>query len=101
MSVVVEFTVFESIHAPADIQRVRRAAAAMMQNVMSSGKLINGGFYADVRGGFMLLNVDSAEAVFDLVCPWLHDNCTLKVRPFMEIEKFPTLMQTIAARDVV
>jgi hypothetical protein len=56
--------------------------------------------FPDTRGFFMILKVDSGEDIYDLIAPWANDMTEMRMRPIMELEKFPALMQKISTRYV-
>jgi len=50
-------------------QRVRAEAAEFIVKMLGPGKFVAGGSFADERGGFFALNVESGEELFYLLFP--------------------------------
>ena len=61
------FTVYESITERDAIPRLRKIAGEMVQRVGASGKAESVGIFPGKRGGYFVLNVDSAEELMELV----------------------------------
>ncbi len=95
-----EFEAFNTIFKNEDVIVLRKNAAALIENVTKSGKFVTGGMFPDTRGFFLLLNAESAEEIYDLIAPWANDHTRMRIRPVMELEKFPALMQKISTRYV-
>ncbi len=90
MELFVELEVFDTIIRDEDIKRVRERFGAQLKKIMESGKVISSGFFSDKRGGFLILNVNSAEEVTELLginIEFFH----IKVHPTMPLEKVPEL----------
>ncbi|HTL53771.1 MAG TPA: hypothetical protein VL860_14445 [Planctomycetota bacterium] len=87
MQMLVRFEVFSSITRPEDVQRVRDEVGAQLQKIMKSGKFKGGGCTVGKRGGAMILEVESAEELFELVGPAMLDNGTVAVDPLMGFDK--------------
>jgi hypothetical protein len=50
-----------------DVPALRKHAATGLQRIMESGKVVSSGIFQGKRGGFMVINADSAEELFGLV----------------------------------
>ena len=61
------FTVYGSITDGDSIPRLRQIAGEMVQRVVGSGKAESVGIFPGIRGGYCVLNVDSAEELMELV----------------------------------
>jgi uncharacterized protein DUF3303 len=53
---------------------------------MESGKVVANGVFADTRGGFLVLDVDSSEEIFDLFAP-ATDYIRIETHPLTTAEK--------------
>jgi hypothetical protein len=82
----VEIEVFETIVKDEEIKRVRERFGAQLNKIMASGKLVASGFFAEKRGGFLILNVNSNEDVVELLGV-LIESFRIKVHPVMPLEK--------------
>lgn len=87
MQFLVQFEVFPSITRPEDVIRVRDEVGAQLQKIMKSGAFKGGGSTVGKRGGALILEAASAEALFELIGASLLDNGTVKVDPLMGFDK--------------
>ncbi len=85
MKVHVNWNVFETVVGSAMIAEIRQEVGPLIGKLMESGKMESHGVYADGRGGFLVLNVDSAGEVLSLLYP-LQDFCTIETRPVVSFE---------------
>ena len=83
MRILITFEVFESVAGDDAVKRIREAARNQIQQIQNSGKLVEGGMFADRRGGFLLLDIDKTSDLYELLGGALLDNC--------RIESFPVL----------
>lgn len=67
MRIHATFEVYESITDKDAIPRLRENAGKMLQNLMASGKVEGAGIFPGIRGGYFVLNVDTAEELLELV----------------------------------
>ena len=67
MKMFANFQVYSSITDRDAIPRLRQLAGDMVQRVMGSGKVESAGVFPGKRGGYFVLNVDSAEELMELV----------------------------------
>jgi len=63
----VELEVFDTIIKDDDIKQVRSVFGNQLRKIMNSGKMVANGFFIEKRGGYFILNVDSAEETLDLL----------------------------------
>jgi hypothetical protein len=63
---------------------------------MGSGKMLANGFFAERRAGYLIINVDSAEEVVELLGIMI-EYFRLKVHPVMPLEKVPELFSKYLA----
>ena len=61
------FTVYESITDQDAIPRLRKIAGEMVQRLVESGKAESVGVFPGIRGGYCVINADSAEELIELV----------------------------------
>ena len=86
---------FESIHAPADVERVRRLIGRKTAEIHDSGNVIESGVLADTRGAFFLLEVDSAAELSRLLFP-IQDVARIEAHP---VYSFEALQEMFAEGD--
>ncbi len=67
------------------VARARADEAAALGKLMTSGKMVSGGSFADERGGFFVLDVASSEELFELLNPGA-DLLTLKTHVIISWE---------------
>jgi hypothetical protein len=90
MELFVEMEVFDTIVRDEDIKRVRERFGAQLKKIMASGMVVTSGFFAEKRGGFLILNVNSNEEVVELLGT-LIESFRIKIHPVMPLEKVPEL----------
>jgi hypothetical protein len=78
------------------VPAAQQTVAAEMQKALSSGKVAETGVFADERGGFMILNADSAEELFEFTSGLL-DVSSLEVHPLISAERLGEFFQQQAA----
>jgi len=69
---------------------------AAFQQLLGSGKVADSGVFVDDRAGFVLVNADSADELFDMLSGLL-DVAKLEVHPLMSFEKLGQFFQQQAA----
>ena len=67
MKLFANFEVYPSITDRDAIPRLRQLVGEMIQRVMGSGKVESAGIFPGKRGGYFVLNVDSAEELMEIV----------------------------------
>ena len=90
MQLFIELEVFDTVVKDEDIRHVRNVFGKQMQKITASGKMDANGFFTEKRGGYMILNINSAEEVAELLGPML-EFFHFKVHPVMPLEKVPEL----------
>jgi hypothetical protein len=85
MRVIANFRVYDSITDQEAIPRLRKLAAEMVQRFMDTGKVECSGIVPGIRGGFFVLDVDSAEKLMDLVGD-AHELFDVSFDPVISIE---------------
>jgi len=71
------------------------ALGCQLQEVMQSGKVSASGVFADARGAFFVLEVDSADELFDLFAP-LIDSLRIETHPLITVEKLGEFLESDA-----
>lgn len=67
MRMIANFRVYDSITDQQAIPRLRKLAGEMVQRFMETGKVESAGIVPGIRGGYVVLNADSAEQLMELV----------------------------------
>ena len=67
MRIFANFEAYSSITDRDAIPRLRQIAGEMVQRLMGSGKVESAGVFPGKRGGYFVLNVDTAEELMELV----------------------------------
>ena len=67
MEVFVKFEVFDTIYEREDVLAVRHDFGKQIQKIQQSGKLKEFRAFSDARGGFMLVDIDSAGELRELI----------------------------------
>ena len=77
---------FDTVTSEQDLKRLRQMAGEKAQELAKSGKLIEGGNFADARAGFWLLDADSAYELWELLFP-AHELCHIETHPIQSWEE--------------
>jgi uncharacterized protein YciI len=85
----------ETITDREKVMEVRQVGGKQLQEILQSGKVRASGVFADSRGGFFVLEVDSAEEVFDLFAPVL-DYIRIETHPLTTVEKLAEFLESDA-----
>jgi hypothetical protein len=67
MRMIANFRVYDSITDQQAIPRLRKLAGEMVQRFMESGKVESAGIIPGIRGGYVVLDADSADQLMGLV----------------------------------
>lgn len=86
MQIFLRWEVFHQMVGQEAIQRLREGAAKDLQTIVASGKVTASGVFADARGGFFVLDVESAEELTQLLAETIIDNCRLETHPVYPVE---------------
>ncbi|MDQ3862702.1 MAG: hypothetical protein M3317_04235 [Actinomycetota bacterium] len=86
MQVFVKYEVQETITDREKVMEVRQVGGRNLQQIMESGKVRASGVFADARGGFFVLELDSAEELFDLLAAVI-DYTRIETHPLTTVEK--------------
>jgi hypothetical protein len=75
MRFLVTTKVFETIRSASDLKRQAELVDAQIKRIMESGKLVEGGQFADSRGHFFLIDVENEKDMLQLLNRGLLDSC--------------------------
>jgi hypothetical protein len=81
--------------APAESPALQKIIMDQMGVIMKSGKVKYSGVYADARGGFFVIDIDSPEELKGLIGP-LADIVDITAHPIVPIEALAKLFQDMA-----
>lgn len=88
MRLLVSITVYDEIVSEDDVLRARKVFAESWRKMLDSGKVECSGIYGNARGGFLVVDVDSAEDLWSFPVPSLLDYAHVEVHPVMDTERF-------------
>ncbi len=83
---------FDSITGKAEVEALQQTVGQKIQEIQQSGKLVSGGAFVDARGGYFVVDVDSATELLKLLSP-LHDVCHIETHPIMSFEDLGAFFQ--------
>ena len=83
MKFLVITKVFETIHNSSDLKRQEVLVREQIQKIMDSGKLIDGGQFADARGHFFLVDIDKEKELLELLGRGILDACNVESHPII------------------
>ncbi|HYX29393.1 MAG TPA: hypothetical protein VE863_12585 [Pyrinomonadaceae bacterium] len=92
MQIFVGFEAFDTIISDA-VPGLRQEAGELIQRIMGSGKVTASGIFVDQRGGFLVIEVGSAEELMDLISPTMVDNFHVTTHPLVSMEKLGEFFQ--------
>ena len=92
MQVFAKYELQETITDREKVREVRQRSGRHLQQLLQSGKVRADGVFADVRGGFFVLEVDSAEELFDVFAPVL-DYIRIETHPLTTVEKLQEFLE--------
>lgn len=62
-----------------------------IQQMLDSPKVKDGGFFADARGMYLILEVDSADEIVEILGPEILDNAYVESHPIASAERMGEL----------
>ncbi len=80
---------------PADSSAIRKTVGELIGVIMKSGKVKESGNYADARGGFYVIEIDSPEDLKRLITPIL-DVASVNAHPILPMDVMQKLFQEMA-----
>jgi hypothetical protein len=96
MRFLVKIVISESIHGAEDVS-VRKAVGEQIQKIVNSGKMESGGAFADMCGGYFVLNVDSSTDLRELIGLALLANAHIECHPLTSFEELMAFFKKNAA----
>ena len=97
MEVFVKFEVFDTIYDREDVLALRQDVGRTIQRIQQSGKLKEFRAFSDARGGFMLVDTDSSQELFELFGAPLLDHFHLETHPVTTAEELAEFFERDAA----
>ena len=83
---------FDSITSKAEVEALQQTVGQKIQEIQQSGKLVSGGAFVDARGGYFVVDVDSATELFKLLVP-MHDVAHIETHPLISFESLGAFFQ--------
>jgi hypothetical protein len=80
---------------PADSPAIQKIGFESINAIMQSGKVKESGLYADERGGFFIIDIDTPKELIRLLAPIL-DIVGVTSHPIVSIDTLQELMQEMA-----
>ena len=90
----VTFEIFETVTSDADVKNLREAAGKQIQHIQNSGKLVEGGIFGDRRGGFIIVDIDKAADLYDLLSGAFLDHCRIESHPVISYKEMGEFFAT-------
>ena len=97
MEVFVKWEVFDTIYDREDVLALRQAVGRELQRIQQSGKLKELRAFSDARGGFMLVDVDSAGELRELIGLTILDHFHTETHLVTTAEELAELFERDAA----
>ena len=97
MEVFVKWEVFDTIYDREDVLALRQAVGREMQRIQQSGKLKEFRAFSDARGGFMLVDIDSAGELRELIGLTMLDHFHIETHPVTTAEELAEHFEQDAA----
>jgi hypothetical protein len=97
MEVFVKWEVFDTIYDREDVLALRQAVGRELQRIQQSGKLKELRAFSDARGGFMLVDVDSAGELRELIGLTMLDHFHTETHLVTTAEELAELFERDAA----
>jgi len=77
---------------PADAPTVHKISMDTLNAILKSSKVTGSGIYADERGGFFIIDIDSPEELLTLIGPII-DVISITSHPIVSLETLQKLFQ--------
>ena len=97
MEVFVKFEVFDTIYDREDVLALRQVAGSHIQQIQESGKVKEFRAFSDARGGFMLVDIDSAGELRELIGFTMLDHFHIETHPVRTVEELVEFFERDAA----
>lgn len=82
-----EFRIFETITSRDAVLETRAALENRVKVLTKSGKLLDGGIYADWRGGYMIIEANTGAELLDCVGEDLADRAHMDAHPILSFQE--------------
>ena len=79
----------------ADASTVHKISLEQLNVIMNSGKVTESGLYADERGGFFIIDIDTPEELLRLLAPII-DVVGITSHPILSIDTLQKMFQEMA-----
>jgi hypothetical protein len=90
--------VFDTIQSKTDLERQAQLVKEQIKVIMNSGKLVQGGQFADNRGHFFLLDIDNEGELLQLLGRGLLDSCKVESHPIVPFDNLFEFFQNNPVR---
>ena len=80
---------------PLEAPAIQKSFIEQIDVIMKSGKVKASGLYADERGGFFTIDVNTPEELLILLAPIL-DGISVNAHPIVPIDILPKLLERVA-----
>jgi|SRR5215212_5503177 hypothetical protein len=97
MEVFVKWEVFDTIYEQEDVVALRKAVGKAIQRIQESGKLKVFRAFSDLRGGFMLVDIDSGRELRELIGFTMLDHFHIETHPVTTAEELAEFFEQEAA----
>ncbi len=97
MRLLVTFTVYDTIVLDEDRRLRNEVVGPRMQDIMGSDMVRESGILTNNRGGFLLVDIDKIEDLYELLGPEIYANFEVVVEPIMPAERLGELFQKWAS----
>ena len=86
MRFLITTKVFETIQNAPDLKRQAELVDEQIKRIVNSGKLVEGGQFADSRGHFFLIDVENEKEMLQLLNRGLLDSCYIESHPIVSFK---------------
>jgi hypothetical protein len=97
MEVFIKWEVFDTIYDREDVLALRQAVGREIQRIQQSGKLKMFRAFSDARGGFMLVDIDSAGELRELIGFTMLDHFHIETHPVTTAQELAEFFERDAA----
>jgi hypothetical protein len=80
MKFLVTFEIFETL-TQEDIKELRAGFGPGIQQITQAPQTVDMGFFADARGGYLILEIEDSIDFYKLLGPEIFDNARVTVHP--------------------
>ncbi|MGD0817397.1 MAG: hypothetical protein ABR986_03245 [Methanomassiliicoccales archaeon] len=76
--------IVRDVFDPLSAVPVQKLIFAHLSKLLQSGKVMEHGIYSDERGGFLILEADSAEELHEMLSP-IVDSMRIRAQPYVSL----------------